>query len=175
MKSYLLPLGLLVATLFLWSGCASTPAPTPPPHPVAYRINGNWWSDGSYRVDRRDPQSMQQFWHDRAGDMELLTVGELHAILPETIAALNAKCRAASTPTSYWLGWKMRRGNPMPVGIVCFRGRPMTAQEVAQACARLMSRGRVMEMAWRRPDEWTFACREPESRPFGRAVTRDGH
>lgn len=180
MKRILLPWGLLLAMLLAWSGCSTTQAPPPAPTslrhpPEAYRINGNWWSDGSYRVNRRDPESIEHYWRDQDNDLELLPVSALHGMLPETINSLDAKCRAQSTPAAYWLGWKMRRGNPWPLGIVCFRGRTMTRAEVVEACARLTSRGKVMETAWRHPDEWTFACREPESRPFGRAVTRDGH
>ncbi|HKI98408.1 MAG TPA: hypothetical protein VKB51_08050 [bacterium] len=144
-----------LATLLLVA-CAAQPEPQPP-RPLA----GNWWSDGSYRVKRLDPASVKQFWYDQRGELELLPVTELHAMLPETLAGLDANCRAEGGPESFWMGWAMRSGNPFPAHGVCYRGRAMTISEVTTACARLQSRGRTLIIAWHRPDERTYACREP--------------
>lgn len=144
-------------------------AQAPKPHsnrPPTYHVTGNWWSDGTYRVNRSDPASVQLFWRDQNTESELLLVTDLHAILPETVAALDAKCRAEEiSPNAYWLGWKMKHGNPWPLGIICYRPRPLSRAEAARACARLTSRAKVMAVAWRRPAARTFACREPDLAP----------
>jgi hypothetical protein len=147
----------LAATLVLLLA-ACTPAPQAAP---ATRLKGNWWSDGSYRVDRRDPISLRQYWHDQDTDIELLPAAGLRGIDAGTVSSLNAKCQAANAPDAFWLGWRMRRGQHNPLGIVCGKGGVLSAEEVAIACARVASRGHPLVPAWHKPEEHTFACREP--------------
>jgi hypothetical protein len=149
----------LLTGLLIAGGCAVAPVPAPnPPQPLA----GNWWSDGTYRVDRRDPRSVKQYWHDQDNELELWPVSALHALEPDTIHRLDEKCRASSTPEAFWMGWKMRRGSRFPLGLICYRGRPLSEAEVTAACARVWSRGRPLVPAWHRPELRTYACREPE-------------
>ena len=126
------------------------------------QLAGNWWSDGTFRVIRRDPDSVAQLWQNQDGPYALLPFTRLTGILPETAAALDEKCRElAGNGLAFWLGWRLRSPNPFPAGPVCFSGEPHSDAEVAEQCAAIRSRGRRLVMAWNRADEFVFACKEP--------------
>ena len=128
----------------------------------ASQLDGNWWSDGTYRVDGRNPDQVARLWNDQRAPFSVQPFTELNGLTPETGAALDEKCRAEfGSPIAFWLGWVLRPPNPMPVAKLCFNGRPSDDKTVRANCALLWSRGRPMVMAWNRPAEFAFACKEP--------------
>ena len=125
-------------------------------------LKGNWWSDGTYRVNNRNPDSVMQLWADQNGPWTLMPFTKMTDLLPATAAALDERCQAQfKNDKAFWLGWAMSLPNPFPQGPVCFSGVLRSDVEIEQACARVLSRGRPLVMAWNKAKEFEYACREP--------------
>ena len=125
-------------------------------------LKGNWWSDGTYRVNRRNPNSVAQMWADQEGAWALMPFTEMTGLPPETGTALDEKCRVeARNDLAFWLGWAMNLPNPFPQKYVCFSGVPHSDIEIGEVCASIFSRGRPLVMAWNKAKEFEYACREP--------------